>query len=424
MGLLLVSLPLPLALAAALGSCRQPTEITVTVLADPGMCATLETTLAAASSADTLPPAAESPARVSACPASPTAGRIGDLVLVPPGGDRTAKVELRVLAAVGRNPDRCTPQDFAGCVEARRSLRYIGHEPLALPITLHSSCLGVVCPRGSSCERGQCYAYDSEAIGYCDPNGANGGACVPVDAGAARPTDAGVDAGPDATAAPCPTGSGPAMTRVRAGGRSFCVDDTPVTGAQFLKFLKTKPDPTKQSAVCSWHAALGATIVGDDALPVGNVNWCDAYAFCAWAGKRLCKNLDRALPVGADAAVATSEWYLACSGDGRTVFPYGNSYEPAACRTADTTGDGGDNAPHLVGTYPGCAGGFPGLFDLAGNVHEWTDGCESAGGRGDPCRQQGASAEHKNEFEHRCDFGGTSRRDFINGDVGFRCCAD
>src|SRR5581483_9106521 len=41
-------------------------------------------------------------------------------------------------------------------VRASRSVSYIDHQTLVLPVELQASCLGVVCDPGQSCTNGQC----------------------------------------------------------------------------------------------------------------------------------------------------------------------------------------------------------------------------------------------------------------------------
>ena len=403
--------------AAALGyACLRPTEISVEITAAPALCGALETTVSSAAPGQ-VGPVAEASARVKGCPESSSKGAVGSIVIVP-SGDKGARVEIRVVAAIGRSPEGCAPGKFAGCIEARRILRYVKHEPLPLPIELRESCVGVECASGTSCVDGGCFPYDPEAGGYCDPAT---GACVPADAGALLP-----DAGADATPGPCPTGRGPVMVRVVLPNATFCIDSTEVTDAQFAAFAATKPDPNSQIPACRWNTGLPPAPL--DSLPIVQVNWCHANAFCAWAGKRLCKTLDGSRPFLNDASAQTSEWYLACSNGGQRQYPYGDTYDPEACKTPGAKSP--DPNRRAVGLYPTCVGGFPGIFDLSGGVHEWVDGCDVDVGPNDQCRTEGSSYSHPLPAEHACSFaeasadGGYDHRTASGDDVGFRCCAD
>jgi sulfatase modifying factor 1 len=405
--------------AAVAFACLRPTEITVNVTAEPALCATLQTTIATGAPGNVVS-VAEASARVTGCPRDTTAGDLGSVVVVP-SGDRGAKIEVRVVAAVGKSPEACTPTSFEGCIEARRVLRFAKHQPLELPIALHASCIGVQCPDGTACVDGRCFVYDPDSQAYCDPASPT---CAPVDAGAGVGVDA-VTPSSDAAPGPCPAGGGPTMVRVTLpGGVTFCIDSTEVSDSQFAAFVATKPDVTKQIPACKWKTAFAAANVDD--LPVIHVDWCDANAFCAWAGKRLCKTLDGALPSLNDAATSKSEWHLACSGGGGHAYPYGDIYQPEACMTEGAIRP--DPNRRAVGLYPTCVGGFPGIFDLSGGVHEWVDGCDGDTGPNDLCRTEGGSWEHPRTAQ-TCAYsealaGYEERNNDTGTDVGFRCCAD
>jgi formylglycine-generating enzyme required for sulfatase activity len=152
----------------------------------------------------------------------------------------------------------------------------------------------------------------------------------------------------------CPS-VGAAMTRVPAG---FCIDTTEVTRTAYADFLATVPSLAAQPPECAWST----TFVPEVAWPVTTqttswpvaVNWCQATAYCAFAGKRLCTD---------------AEWAGACSYGGTRAFPYGNTYVPQRCNGKDV-----DAGLQPVGSFPGCFS-YPGLLDLQGNVNEWTSTC-------------------------------------------------
>ena len=138
------------------------------------------------------------------------------------------------------------------------------------------------------------------AIDGADSDGADA-AAPPGDAVSDTPDDllAPPDAPPDLpppvdTAVPCPPSTGgPAL--VRAG--TFCVDSTEVTNEQYMAFLTAKGgDVGGQPGACKWNSSYvpgdeGVSwpyIAGRASYPIVNVDWCDAFMFCNWAGKRLC----------------------------------------------------------------------------------------------------------------------------------------
>jgi len=249
-----------------------------------------------------------------------------------------------------------------------------------------------------------------------------------VEADAGEPDAADPDAGVVAAANGCPSGRGPVMVRV--GGT--CIDATEVTQAQYAEFLRagyTEAQPLS----CAWNKSYvpgeGPPVKpsfcesGGDA-PRGCVDWCDAFMFCAWSGKRLCGS-----PSGATADFArptdsaSSQWYAACSSNGTRAYPYGATYDPKAC---NGVGQGrGFLTP--AGAIATCEGGTPGVFDMSGNVWEWEDACTKAdggvgGAAAEPCRFRGGSVTD-DAAQLRCDSLGAQPRDFQQYNVGFRCCA-
>ncbi len=142
--------------------------------------------------------------------------------------------------------------------------------------------------------------------------------------------------------------------------QGHCLDRREVTVAEYRACverprgaLRCKPAGT--SAYCN-----GGRSDRDD-HPVNCVDWNDATAYCAWAGKRL---------------PTEAEWeHAARAGGENRLFPWGNE-APAAQLCWDGAGnDMGEG--RREGTCP--AGGFAqksgngrgGVADLGGNVAEW-----------------------------------------------------
>lgn len=188
----------------------------------------------------------------------------------------------------------------------------------------------------------------------------------------------------------------------------FWLDETPVTNGAFARFVEatgyvtlaeTAPDPAlypgadpallksgsslfnrparpvpptdpfawwRFSPGTNWRHPWGPTSTIDDLLdhPVVHVSFADAQAYALWAGKRL---------------PTEAEWECAARGGlDRKVFAWGDELEPDGQPLANYWQGAFPNENLLcdgyertspVGTY--AANGF-GLFDMIGNIWEWT----------------------------------------------------
>ncbi|HEC18734.1 MAG TPA: formylglycine-generating enzyme family protein [Gammaproteobacteria bacterium] len=125
----------------------------------------------------------------------------------------------------------------------------------------------------------------------------------------------------------------------------YQIDKYPVTQAEYAKFVME----TKHRPPLDW--ANGQIPDGKILNPVTMVTWYDAEDYCRWEGKRL---------------PTEAEWEKAARGiDGRR-WPWGNKMDATRLNTYYNTG-----ASNIVTTYKNGVSPY-GVFDMAGNVSEWT----------------------------------------------------
>ncbi len=126
----------------------------------------------------------------------------------------------------------------------------------------------------------------------------------------------------------------------------YAIDKYPVTNAQYARFVAA----TGHRPPSNWKS--GRIPAGMELHPVTLVTWYDAQAYAKWAHKRL---------------PTEAEYEKAGRGaDGRR-WPWGNAMDPKRLNTYYTV-----NSTTPVTAYPGGASPY-GVFDLSGNVDEWTE---------------------------------------------------
>jgi formylglycine-generating enzyme required for sulfatase activity len=154
------------------------------------------------------------------------------------------------------------------------------------------------------------------------------------------------------------------------------------------------------------------------------VTWVAADTACRAAGMRLCKTTRNS-----GDAVTTDEWGFACA-FGKTCtgscYPYGETFDAARCNSAEA------NRNAAVASSSSCAtsgdldpaGSGEAVFEMSGNLAEWTD---------DP---RGALADGRKIYTCRggaydtyapglgCTFMAAAvAQNFSYPDTGFRCCS-
>lgn len=164
----------------------------------------------------------------------------------------------------------------------------------------------------------------------------------------------------------CPTM--PMISAQLPNGKGYLIDSLETTVGEYQVFLDANV-PVEQDEACEQNDTYEPWAIVYDYpepdMPIHAIDWCNARAYCAWAGKRLCKaKLNNASdPTG-------SEWMNACTLGGTQKYPYGDTYDSTRCPGGDT--------PHAPGSVPTCEGAYPGLFDMVGNTSTWLDACTTA----------------------------------------------
>jgi formylglycine-generating enzyme required for sulfatase activity len=206
---------------------------------------------------------------------------------------------------------------------------------------------------------------------------------------------------------------------------SFCIDALEVSNISYRSFMESHANRRLQPQVCQWN--LDYTPSGGpppaDNRPVVGVDWCDAWLYCAWSGKRLCGKTGGGgnNSAGAFADASRSEWYDVCTNGGASQYSYGDSFDGTKCAHA---GDDGTLAP--VGAIASCVGTTPPydqVFDMSGNAWEWEDSCAGAAGEKDLCRVRGGGT-HSSSAEVSCAMDYLARREQTFKTVGIRCCSN
>jgi formylglycine-generating enzyme required for sulfatase activity len=209
-----------------------------------------------------------------------------------------------------------------------------------------------------------------------------------------------------------------------AGGGTFFIDRHEVTQAEYNDFLQHGPTTASQGPECAPNTTFvperNFTPTGTPNLPVTNIDWCDAIAYCKYVGKRLCGGLLGARGNYAEAAdPSKNEWMIACTNGGSQPFPYGATEKPLACNVHDA----GAGKTLDVGTKTGCEGAIPGLFDMVGNATEWVDHCDvNDGGPAGNCAILGGSYNFPPTGTVACSALTASTKNAAFDDLSFRCC--
>jgi formylglycine-generating enzyme required for sulfatase activity len=133
---------------------------------------------------------------------------------------------------------------------------------------------------------------------------------------------------------------------------AYWMDKYEVTNYEFLQFSIAN-SYTGEGAKEGKDWRLFASQLDKGNVPVVYITWNDAQAYCKAKGKRL---------------PTEAEWEKAARGPSGNAYPWGNEWKDGASNTHDA----GLVKAVDVGQFSGDVSFF-GVFDMLGNVQEWTD---------------------------------------------------
>lgn len=149
------------------------------------------------------------------------------------------------------------------------------------------------------------------------------------------------------------------------------------------------------------------------------VNWNEAGELCGALGKRLC---------------TATEWQKACTGPANLVYPWGDEFVDDVCNTHKVEWEERELAPS--GEWTECVTDY-GVYDMAGNLSEWTDDVWQEGWSDRTLQGGGSNINTINSqellddgfwqfigYSQRCSSMHHHQPDVGMDDDGTRCCAE
>jgi serine/threonine-protein kinase len=204
----------------------------------------------------------------------------------------------------------------------------------------------------------------------------------------------------------------------------FYLDKTEVSNRDYANFVRA----TNHAPPTGWRGAEPPE--GAEDLPVTYVSYRDATEYCAWRGEQQRDGVHYRLPT-------EEEWEYAARGPGaeapwrgRRLFPWGDEWKLGLANTKESR----LNHPQIVTANRDGASMF-GVFNLSGNVAEWTatDFNHYPGSDRQTPREPGYSGTYQvvrgGSFDYPKEWAMTTTRAWARPtekgpSIGFRCAAE
>lgn len=270
--------------------------------------------------------------------------------------------------------------------------------------------------------------------GSAGSGGASGDSGAPSGGGSAGASgNAGSAGGGAAGQCPNQPGMSPMVKVPRpGGGGEYCIDAFEVTNAEYRSF-ETIANTNTQRVECQGTntsfepqslANCNYDWVNLASNPVACVDWCDAWAYCAFVGKRLCGGYDAgAVDPSNSGDPAKNQWFNACSAGDTKDYCWGDLYNEGTWNTCNGLEHAAPGTVEVT-SLSSCQGGFNGIFHMSGNVREWEDACDGSGN----CSTRGGgfldSGGTGTGASLACTSAVLEGRMTAARDRGFRCCAE
>ena len=142
-------------------------------------------------------------------------------------------------------------------------------------------------------------------------------------------------------------------------------------------------------------------------FPTVDVTFTQAQSICGQVGKRLCSE---------------QEWQRAATGPDNYIYGYGDTFESGRCNTPVLRHSHWESGRSLAksGAFPLCCNNY-GLYDMIGNVWEWTNGWHSQAHQWRVVRG-GSYFNSANMARSDSRYGQFLHEQFYLDLIGFRCC--